>query len=37
MTHAVVWIERKEARILHVQPEAADESTILAPQVGGHQ
>src|SRR5260370_13457581 len=32
MTHAVVWIDHKEARIFHVHPEAADESTILSPQ-----
>jgi stalled ribosome rescue protein Dom34 len=32
MTHAVVWIDHTEARIFHVHPEAADESTILSPQ-----
>src|SRR4249920_195445 len=32
MTHAVVWIDHEEARIFHVHPEAADESTILSPQ-----
>jgi hypothetical protein len=32
MTHAVVWIDHKEARIFHVHPEGADESTILSPQ-----
>ena len=32
MTHAVVWIDHKEARIFHVLPDAADESTILSPQ-----
>lgn len=40
MTHAVVWIDHKEARVLHVQPETPghvqpepiDESTILSPQ-----
>ena len=32
MTHAVVWIDHKEARIFHVHPEAADESRILSPQ-----
>jgi hypothetical protein len=26
MTHAVVWIDHKQARIFHVHPEAADES-----------
>jgi stalled ribosome rescue protein Dom34 len=32
MTHAVVWIDHKEARIFHVHPAAADESTLLSPQ-----
>ena len=32
MTHAVVWIDHKEARIFHVHPEATDETTVLAPQ-----
>jgi len=32
MTHAVVWIDHKEARIFHVHPEAAEESTIFSPQ-----
>ena len=32
MTHAVVWIDRTEARTFHVHPDAADESTILSPQ-----
>jgi hypothetical protein len=32
MTHAVVWIDHKEARILHVHPEATDDTTVLAPQ-----
>jgi hypothetical protein len=32
MTHVVVWIDHKEARIFHVHPEAADESRILSPQ-----
>jgi hypothetical protein len=39
-THAVVWIDHKEARVLHVQPETpghvqpepVDETTILSPQ-----
>src|SRR5471030_754896 len=31
-THAVVWIDHKEARIFHVHPETTDEATILAPQ-----
>jgi stalled ribosome rescue protein Dom34 len=32
MTHAVVWIDHMEARVFHVRPDAADESTILSPQ-----
>jgi len=32
MTHAVIWIDHKEARIFHVHPEGADETTILSPQ-----
>jgi len=32
MTHAVVWIDHKEARIFHVHPGATDETTVLAPQ-----
>ena len=39
-THAVIWIDHKEARVFHVQPEtvghgqpeAIDETTILSPQ-----
>jgi stalled ribosome rescue protein Dom34 len=39
-THAVIWIDHKEARVFHVQPETAshaqpeaiDETTILSPQ-----
>ena len=39
-THVVVWIDHKEARVFHVQPETAghaqpeaiDETTILSPQ-----
>jgi stalled ribosome rescue protein Dom34 len=37
MTHAVVWIDHKEARIFHVHPEAADELTILSPQHHMHR
>jgi hypothetical protein len=37
MTHAVVWIDHKEARIFHVHPEAADESRILSPQHHVHR
>ena len=32
MTHVVVWVDHKEARIFRVHPEAADESRILSPQ-----
>ncbi len=32
MTHAVAWIDHKEARIFHVHPDAADSTTVLAPQ-----
>ncbi len=40
LTHAVIWIDHKEARIFHVQPETVghvqpepiDETTILSPQ-----
>jgi hypothetical protein len=32
MRRAVVWIDHKEARIVHVHPEAADEATIFSPQ-----
>ena len=31
-THAAVWIDHKEARVFHVHPERADETTVLAPQ-----
>jgi stalled ribosome rescue protein Dom34 len=31
-THAVIWIDHKEARVFHVHPEATDETTVLAPQ-----
>ena len=31
-THAVIWIDHKEARIFHVHPQTADETTVLAPQ-----
>jgi stalled ribosome rescue protein Dom34 len=31
-THAVIWIDHKEARIFHVHPHGADETTVLAPQ-----
>ena len=31
-THAVIWIDHNEARILHVHPGTSDETTVLAPQ-----
>jgi hypothetical protein len=31
-THAVIWIDHKEARVFHVNAAAADETTVLAPQ-----
>ena len=31
-THAVIWIDHKEARIFHVHPQTTDEKTVLAPQ-----
>jgi stalled ribosome rescue protein Dom34 len=37
MTHAVVWIDHKEARIFHIRSEAVDESTILSPQHHVHR
>jgi stalled ribosome rescue protein Dom34 len=36
-THAVIWIDHKEARIFHVHPEATDETTVLAPQHHVHR
>ena len=30
-THAVIWIDHKEARIFHVHPEATDVTTVLSP------
>ena len=31
-THAVIWLDHHEARIFHVHPDAANETTVLAPQ-----
>ena len=31
-THAVIWIDHKEARVFHVHPGAINEETVLAPQ-----
>ena len=36
-THAVVWIDHKEARVFHVHPESVEETTILAPQHHFHR
>jgi stalled ribosome rescue protein Dom34 len=36
-THAVIWIDHKEARIFHVHPAAADETTVLSPQHHVHR
>jgi hypothetical protein len=37
MTHAVIWIDHKEARIFHVPSETADESRVLSPQHHVHR
>jgi stalled ribosome rescue protein Dom34 len=31
-THAVIWIDHREARVFHVHPDTTDAATILAPQ-----
>ena len=31
-THAVIWIDHKEARVFHVHSEATEATTVLAPQ-----
>jgi stalled ribosome rescue protein Dom34 len=36
-THAVIWIDHKEARIFHVHRTETDETTILAPQHHFHR
>ena len=36
-THAVVWLDHKEARIFHVHPDATDGTTVLAPQHQFHR
>jgi hypothetical protein len=36
-THAVIWIDHKEARIFHIHPEATDETTVVAPQHHVHR
>jgi stalled ribosome rescue protein Dom34 len=36
-TNAVIWIDHKEARVFHVEPSSADETTVLAPQHHFHR
>jgi hypothetical protein len=36
-THAVIWIDHKEARVFHVHREATDATTVLAPQHHFHR
>jgi stalled ribosome rescue protein Dom34 len=36
-THAVIWIDHKEARVFHVGSQEADETTVLAPQHHVHR
>jgi stalled ribosome rescue protein Dom34 len=36
-THAVIWIDHKEARIFHVDPDGTDAATVLAPQHHFHR
>ena len=36
-THAVIWIDHKEARIFHVHPDRVDDATVLAPQHHMHR
>jgi stalled ribosome rescue protein Dom34 len=31
-THAVTWIDHKEARTIHVHPGSTEETTVVAPQ-----
>ena len=31
-THAVIWIDHKEARVFHVHPDSVDSTTVLAAQ-----
>ena len=31
-THAVTWIDHKEARVFHIHPEATDATMVFAPQ-----
>ncbi len=34
--HVAVWLDHKEARVFHFQPDSADESTVLAPPHNDH-
>jgi len=36
-SHAAIWIDHTQARIFHVHPEAADETTVVAPQHHFHR
>lgn len=36
-THAVTWIDHKEARIFHLHPDSTEETTVLAPQHHVHK
>ena len=36
-THAVVWIDHREAHVFHVHPDSIDETTLLAPQHRVHR
>ena len=36
-THAVIWIDHKEARIFHVAPESTADTTVLSPQHHMHR
>jgi stalled ribosome rescue protein Dom34 len=35
-TRIAVWLDHKEARVFHVHPDSADESTVLAPPHNDH-
>ena len=36
-THAVTWIDHKEARVFHLHPDSTEETTVLAPQHHVHR
>jgi len=31
-THAVTWMDHREARVFHMHPDSTEETTVLAPQ-----